>query len=39
MDKLSLENGEIITIDQEETLVRDNKQIKIVPSYKWFLIN
>jgi predicted AAA+ superfamily ATPase len=37
MDKLNLKKGEIITIDQEEALVQDNKQIKIVPAYKWFL--
>jgi len=37
MDKLNLKNGEIITIDQEETLIRDKKQINIIPAYKWFL--
>ena len=39
MDKLNLKKGEIITIYQEESLVLDNKQIKIAPAYKWFLIN
>ena len=37
MDKLNLKKGEILTIDQEEELVQDNRQIKIVPAYKWFL--
>ena len=37
MDKLNLKTGEIISIDQEEVVVHDNKQINIVPAYKWFL--
>ena len=37
MDKLNLKKGEILTIDQEEELVQDDRQIKIVPAYKWFL--
>lgn len=37
MDKLDLENGIIITIDQEKVLDHDNKRINIVPAYKWFL--
>ncbi len=37
MDKLNLKKGEILTIDQEEELVQDDRQLKIVPAYKWFL--
>jgi len=37
MEKLNLKEGEIITIDQEEVLDYDHRQIKIVPAYKWFL--
>ncbi len=35
MNKLELHNGTIITIDQEEEVIVDGKEVSIIPAYKW----
>ena len=33
--QLNLTEGTIITFDQEDTLVKDGKTIRLVPGWKW----
>lgn len=37
MNYFKCENGIIITYDQENTIIKENKKIKIIPLYKWLL--
>ncbi len=35
MDFFNLDRGELVTLDQEDTLVNEGKQIDLVPAWKW----
>lgn len=37
MKKFKLKEGLILTMDQEEEIVKDNLKIKIIPTWKWIL--
>jgi len=39
MKEFKIKEGIIITLNQEETIKKDNLTIKIIPAYKWFLLN
>ena len=35
MDFFNLDRGELVTLDQKDTLVNKGKQIDLVPTWKW----
>lgn len=37
MNRFNLDEGIIITIDAEETIIEDNKKIHVIPYWKWLL--
>ena len=37
MNKFKLNEGIILTYDDEETIQRDGKKIRIIPAWKWVL--
>jgi hypothetical protein len=37
INKFNLKEGLIITFDQEESITKDKKKIKIIPAWKWLL--
>lgn len=37
MEEFNLKKGYIITKDQEELRVVNNKEIRIIPAYKWLI--
>jgi len=37
MKKFELKKGLILTMNQEEEMIRDNLKIKIIPVWKWLL--
>ena len=37
MDKFKLKEGMIITYDDEDSIVMEDKKVKVIPAWKWAL--